>query len=287
MTSELMVRERPEAGALAEQVLLKGDLAQLSEEQRAHYYTEVCRSLGLNPMTRPFELITLNGRLTLYARRDAADQLRKLNGISVQVLRRETTPDGLHVVTARASDRLGRVDESIGAVNVKGLGGESLANALMKAETKAKRRVTLSIAGLGWLDEVEVEDAGEDPDAPAVEAPLRGRARLRARLGAPVERIDSEVEPETIIAAPPPAPTPEEAVSPAPDAAPETGGSGPNAAAPAAPPDSLTREEFHALLDAARLSPGKVIQAAQELYGRGAGFDDAERAVIASALGLV
>jgi hypothetical protein len=32
-----------------------------------------------------------------------------------------------------------------------------LANALMKAETKAKRRVTLSIAGLGWLDETELE----------------------------------------------------------------------------------------------------------------------------------
>jgi hypothetical protein len=28
----------------------------------------------------------------------------------------------------------------------------------MKAETKAKRRVTLSIVGLGWLDESEVPD---------------------------------------------------------------------------------------------------------------------------------
>jgi hypothetical protein len=33
-----------------------------------------------------------------------------------------------------------------------------LANALMKAETKAKRRATLSICGLGMLDETEVED---------------------------------------------------------------------------------------------------------------------------------
>jgi len=28
----------------------------------------------------------------------------------------------------------------------------------MKAETKAKRRVTLSLAGLGWLDETEISD---------------------------------------------------------------------------------------------------------------------------------
>jgi hypothetical protein len=37
------------------------------------------------------------------------------------------------------------------------LKGDALANALMKSETKAKRRVTLSIAGLGWLDETELE----------------------------------------------------------------------------------------------------------------------------------
>jgi hypothetical protein len=36
------------------------------------------------------------------------------------------------------------------------LKGDALANALMRAETKAKRRVTLSLAGLGWLDETEI-----------------------------------------------------------------------------------------------------------------------------------
>ena len=37
------------------------------------------------------------------------------------------------------------------------LKGEAHANAVLKAVTKAKRRVTLSICGLGWLDETEVE----------------------------------------------------------------------------------------------------------------------------------
>jgi len=36
------------------------------------------------------------------------------------------------------------------------LKGDALANTLMKCETKAKRRVTLSLAGLGWLDETEL-----------------------------------------------------------------------------------------------------------------------------------
>jgi hypothetical protein len=60
-------------------------------------------------------------------------------------------------VTARAKDRTGREDESTGAVALGTLKGDAMANALMKAETKAKRRVTLSLAGLGWLDETELE----------------------------------------------------------------------------------------------------------------------------------
>ena len=45
----------------------------------------------------------------------------------------------------------------MGNMPLRSLKGDALANALMKAETKAKRRVTLSIAGLGWLDETELE----------------------------------------------------------------------------------------------------------------------------------
>jgi hypothetical protein len=139
-----------------EQVLLGGDLKSLSPEQRVSYYRRVCESLGLNPLTKPFDYITLNGRLTLYAKRDATDQLRKRHGISVRIASREQVGD-LYVVTASATDKDARTDESVGAVSTVGLKGEALANAIMKAETKAKRRVTLSIAGLGWLDETETD----------------------------------------------------------------------------------------------------------------------------------
>jgi hypothetical protein len=116
----------------------------------------VCKSLGLNAMTKPFEYLTLNGKLRLYALRDCADQLRRLHGISIYIASREKMSD-IYVVTARAKDRTGREDESTGAVPLGNLKGDALANALMKAETKAKRRVTLSIAGLGWLDETELD----------------------------------------------------------------------------------------------------------------------------------
>src|SRR4029453_883226 len=149
MTSDSTPSEAlPEA---IEQAVMAGDLADLTSEQRAEYYTAVCRSLGLNPLTKPFEFLTLNGKLRLYALRDCTDQLRRLHGISISIANREPRGD-LYVDTARAKDRPGREDESTGAVPLGNLKGDALANALMKAETKAKRRVTLSIAGLGWLD---------------------------------------------------------------------------------------------------------------------------------------
>ncbi|MBT9281991.1 MAG: hypothetical protein KM312_04955 [Hydrogenibacillus schlegelii] len=159
---------RPDPVELLEKVVVTGDLSKLTPKERLSYYKAVCESVGLNPLTRPFDYIVLNGRLTLYARKDATDQLRRIHGISITITSRELLRDaGLYVVTARARTKDGREDESIGAVSIVGLKGDALANALMKAETKAKRRVTLSIAGLGMLDESEIESI---PDARPVKA---------------------------------------------------------------------------------------------------------------------
>src|SRR6266516_412185 len=98
-----------------ETVVIGGDLSPLSAGYRAEYYEAVCRRLGLNPLTKPFEYLTLNGKLQLYALRDCADQLRRLHGISIYIANRERLSD-VYVVTARAKDRQGREDESTGAV---------------------------------------------------------------------------------------------------------------------------------------------------------------------------
>jgi len=55
-----------------EDALLDGDLSNLTPQQRRDYYEKVCESVGLNPRTKPFEYIRLNGQHTLYAKRDAA-----------------------------------------------------------------------------------------------------------------------------------------------------------------------------------------------------------------------
>lgn len=157
--SKAIDKVEPESDATAiERVLIAGDLAKLSPEQRVIYYNNVCKSLGINPLTKPFAYIKLNGNnspLTLYALKGCTDQLRAVNGISVTIINREIVGD-IYTVTARATCN-GRTDEDEGSLCIKGKRGEDLANAYMKALTKAKRRVTLSLVGLGMLDETEVE----------------------------------------------------------------------------------------------------------------------------------
>jgi hypothetical protein len=139
-----------------ERVVMQGDLSKLDPLQRVTYYHKVCESIGLNPYTRPFDYISLNGKLTLYAKKDATEQLRSVKKISITGLEGKIIDD-LYIVTAKAMTPDGRIDQATGAVTIGFLKGDQKANAIMKAETKAKRRVTLSIAGLGWTDETEIE----------------------------------------------------------------------------------------------------------------------------------
>lgn len=156
MNDNTPVKAAPAEIAAIEAALVGGDLAKLTPQQRVVYYNRTCESLGLNPLTKPFSYLALNGKLVLYATRDCTDQLRSNRQVSISDMQPQQIGD-LYVVrvTARMPD--GRTDAATGAVCIEGLRGEKLANAMMKAETKAKRRATLSICGLGLTDESEVE----------------------------------------------------------------------------------------------------------------------------------
>jgi len=147
-----------------EQVVIGGDLSAMSAADRVNYYRTVCESLGLNPFTRPFDYLKLNGKLTLYAKKDATEQLRTLKGISIDDLNISETGDN-YTVIVKGHDVSGRSDIEIGVVSKRDMQGNT-ANAQMKAVTKAKRRLTLSLAGLGWLDESEIDNI---PDAKPVQ----------------------------------------------------------------------------------------------------------------------
>lgn len=146
------------SGEIMETVLIKGDLRFLSSAQRLEYCAAICSSIGLNPLTKPFAYIELNGKLTLYALKACTDQLRQLHGVSLSILAHEQAGE-LFTVHVKARDVSGREDEDFGVVVLPPENrAQDRANAILKAVTKAKRRVTLSLCGLGCLDETEVED---------------------------------------------------------------------------------------------------------------------------------
>jgi hypothetical protein len=145
-----------------ERIIIHGDLSKLNQDQKVEYYRLMCESLGLNPNTRPFAYLSLQGKTVLYALRDCTDQLRRIHKVSVIETSQEEI-NGVYVVVCKVQNGEGRTDIARGAVDLGSLKGEALANAIMKTETKAKRRATLSICGLGVLDELEIEDITEAP----------------------------------------------------------------------------------------------------------------------------
>lgn len=151
-------------------LVLHGDMSRLTDKQKAEYYISRCEALGLNPASKPFEYLKLRGRRDepdkeiLYATKACTDQLSGLFKLKVEIIGREMDRDlGIFTAQARVTFPDGRTVEDIGSVGIlsfKGdniLTGDFLANALMKAVTKAKRRTILSALGLGMLDETEIE----------------------------------------------------------------------------------------------------------------------------------
>jgi hypothetical protein len=69
--------------------------------------------------------------------------------------------DDIYIVSVRVTGADGRVSENQGAVAIGHLKADALANAVLKATTKAIRRAVLSHVGLGMLDETEVETIPE------------------------------------------------------------------------------------------------------------------------------
>ncbi len=153
--------------AIQSSIVLRGDLSGLNEDQKKEYYLYRCRQVGLDPAAKPFDLLTLNGKQILYANAGATQQLCALHKLSTQITHRERV-DGIYIVSVRCTGADGRVSENQGAVDVSTLVGERLANAILKATTKAIRRSVLAHCGLGMLDETEVETIPEARKNPLI-----------------------------------------------------------------------------------------------------------------------
>jgi hypothetical protein len=125
----------------------------LTAIERRDFYRWQCDRLGLDPYSFPFDYLeTKDNRLILYPNQRATDQLRKNRGLSMRIVEREILDD-LAIITAECFDQEGRTTQAIGTAEMtdkygKPLVGQSKAQAIMKADTRARRRATLAACGL-------------------------------------------------------------------------------------------------------------------------------------------
>ena len=199
-----------------QQLLFYGDLSALSNEDKGKYLFALCKSMGINPWTRPFDFLPLGGKLQVYANKGAAAQLADIRKISSEVVYEgpfrigEKLSEGIYQVSMKFSDPSGRVSFETGTVPIQELQGEALSNAIMKCWTKCKRRGTLSHAGLGFPDEAELDSI------PEVRA-RQGTPRIIQPALNPAELSDPMVEATSVTVstpAPPRAPAQPQTIKP-------------------------------------------------------------------------
>ncbi len=182
-----------------ESIVLRGDLSGLGPNERARFYTQMCEGLGLNPHAQPFAFLKLNGKEVLYATRGATDQLAAMHRLNREIVDGPKVIDlaGTKLVYAvcRATLPNGRFETATATVPLI-----DPVNVLMKCETKAKRRATLSILGLGVLDEMELEtiparvqEPGGGVDLSRANGPVEEPIAPREEV--PVDAVPQEMSP--------------------------------------------------------------------------------------------
>jgi hypothetical protein len=141
-------------------------LDNLSDVQKTEYKVNACEYFEIPPELSLLEFMWLDsgdaGRhLVLYAKKGATDIMRGNRGISVDEIR-EVVGDGSIMFIAKGHDKTGRTDVAVGAADTRGRSGKYLSDAIMTAQTRATRRLTLQFVGGGLLDESEVQNTTTD-----------------------------------------------------------------------------------------------------------------------------
>ena len=148
-------------------IVLNNNLSGLTKEQQVQYVSYRCHKAGLDVAGHPFDLITnKDGKTVIYANKEAAAQLNQLRSLSPVVSKEEfLMGETIYKVTYKVTEN-GRSTEDCGAVGLvkikKGVQGQpdearkmspdEVADAIMKAHTKAKRRAILTHCGIGTND---------------------------------------------------------------------------------------------------------------------------------------
>lgn len=179
---------------------IQHNVESLTPEERTQYLRDASEFFGLDPDMNALDLIYMSDeylgpkRLVVYARKGTTDILRGIKGITIVSVSQIDVP-GTASFVAIGTDKAGRQEIAVGSSPIAGLTGERLASAVMTAQTRAMRRLTLQFVGGGLLDESEV-NSQQAPTAPlaASAAALAGAPTVvPPPLGAPSSATGKDI----------------------------------------------------------------------------------------------
>jgi hypothetical protein len=176
--------------------LRTGDLSTLPEPEHDRVLVKMCAHYGLDPVLRPFCIIPAQGKKIWYATKTSTDMVASRDKLTRKFKERRIDKDlmiceiimeitdGHRIEEGTAVVTIGEFvrDPKTGAIGEQMMRGEALANAMMRCETKAKRRATL--AWFGMPDGTGGEDIDLAPQAKAAKVTATETIETTATLPA-------------------------------------------------------------------------------------------------------
>lgn len=141
----------------------RSDIDKMSDPEQRQYYLDACEYFQVPPELNVLYFTYFDSGdgarvKVLAAKKGATDIIRDRLHISIAELT-EKMVNGSIVFFAKGVNGKGRVEMATGAKYIEGLKGQDLDSAIMTAQTRALKRLTLQFAGGGLLDESEVPNS--------------------------------------------------------------------------------------------------------------------------------
>lgn len=214
-SAETMLAETAKYTAGIKEYFRSGNIAQLSADEQDFIKAKLCERYNLDPILRPFELISFSGgQQKFYMTASATNQLANALSLTREIVQLEIDEQRMIAkCTVKVSSPSGRSEtcnafiaiskfqqpKERGGIPTKVLlEGEDLANTLMKLETKAKRKATMSFfgimdAGTDYEDRPTTPLAAPDVSRPAVIADAQKASEIvEVKTELPAESMNAQ-----------------------------------------------------------------------------------------------
>lgn len=169
----------------------RSDIDKMSELEQRQYYLDACEYFQVPPELNVLYFTYFDSGdgarvKVLAAKKGATDIIRDRLHINITELT-DKMVNGSIVFFAKGMNGKGRFEMATGAKYIEGLKGQDLDSAIMTAQTRALKRLTLQFAGGGLLDESEVPNSVTADIAKASRPAEQPKSKPNMKVESPID----------------------------------------------------------------------------------------------------